>query len=247
MTEQKQEYALAASQPLELSERRNVMEVWPFIKEIATPLARSSNKSVDKMMAILLKGYELGLSFTASDELIDTVQGKTSLTPRGAMALMHNSPLVKSIKVNRLTSDKGEFVGYECTIERTNGFTFTAGFTLEQAKKAGLMKEGSAWMGYAENMCRWRAVGFAAVGAVPDITCGLIAFLKQPEQMGLAIDDGGNVIDAASVTVIDPLMAEIERLCNLYGADAVMGANNGTIPQSMDECEHVENILIGGA
>ena len=106
MTETKPEYQLAVSQ-----ERAITPQVWSMIKDgIAPTLARAHTMSTEKMAATLLKGYELGLSFTASLELVQVVQGKTSLSPRGALALMQNSPLIKSVKLNRLVDGKGVFV-----------------------------------------------------------------------------------------------------------------------------------------
>jgi hypothetical protein len=209
---------------------------------IAPTLARAHAMSTDKMAATLLKGYELGLSFTASLELVQVVQGKTSLSPRGALALMQTSPVIKSVDVKRLSDNKG-FIGYECVIKRVNGFEFTARWTMEQAAKAGLIKAGGGWESYPENMCMWRAVGFAADAAASDVTCGLTAFLKMPEQMGLAIDDGGNVVDAASVTVVNPLAEEIGRLVNDYGAEAVMSVNNNSIPTTLEQCAEIDDIL----
>lgn len=239
MSETKPEYSIMKQEGRELTP-----QVWTMIKDgIAPTLARAHMMSVDKMASTLLKGYELGLSFTASLELVQVVQGKTSLSPRGALALMHTSPVIKTVKITRLASDKGAFVGFECTIERANGFSFTARWTMEQAAKAGLIKPGGGWESYPENMCQWRSVGFAADVAASDVTCGLVAFLKMPEQFGLAIDDGGNVVDAASVTIINPLAAEIERLVNLYGAEAVMLVNGDSIPTTLEQCAVIDKVL----
>lgn len=238
MSENKPEYQITVSNNRELTPA-----VWGMIKDdIAPTLARAHAMSTDKMAATLLKGYELGLSFTASLELVQVVQGKTSLSPRGALALMQTSPLIKSVDIKRLADNKG-FIGYECTITRTNGFIFTARWTMEQAAKAGLIKAGGGWESYPENMCMWRAIGFAADVAASDVTCGLTAFLKMPEQMGFAIDDGGNVVDAASVTVINLLAEEIERLVNTYGAEAVMLVNGDNIPTSLEQCAVIDKVL----
>jgi hypothetical protein len=225
------------------------MVVDMLFTKIAPVMGRAHGLSVDKTSAILLKGYELGLSITASLELVQTVQGKTSLSPRGALALIQNSPAIKEVKLTRLVDAKGAFTGYECYIERTSGFNFTARWTMEQAAKAGLVKDGSGWASYPENMCMYRAIGFAADVAASDVTCGLTAFLKMPEQYDLGIDDGGNVIDAKSVTVINPgvnVPAEVERLCNEYGLEAVMIASEGVIPVTSEDCQRLESMLKEG-
>jgi hypothetical protein len=221
-------------------------EQWNTITSIAGVIGRANNMSADKMANILLQGHYLGLTIPASIELIQSFAGKTSLAPRGALALVHNSPVIKRVDIKRLTDEKGAFVGYSCTIERQNGFSYTARWTMDDAKRAGLVKPDSGWVKYPENMCLYRAVGFACDVAASDVTCGLTAFLKQPEAYGLGIDDGGNVeiIQGTARTVtpapVDPLPAEIERLCNQYGADAVLEVNNGNIPATLDECGVVE-------
>jgi len=242
--EDKQTYELATTAP---QERPITPAIWNMIsKEVAPVLGRAHMMSADKMSSVLLKGYELGLSMTASIELVQNVQGKTSLAPRGALALVQNSPLIKDVKINRL-DDKGKFIGYECKIERMNGFAYTARWTMEQARAAGLVKADSGWEKYPENMCMWRAVGFACDVAASDITCGLTAFLKMPEQYNIGIDDGGNIVDAVVTPAAprpDPVVTEVERLCNVYGAEAVLLANNGQIPASLEECLAAEKSLL---
>jgi len=184
--------------------------------------------SVSQAQAIMLKGHELGLSITASFELVQVIDGKPALSPRGAMAILHNSPMQKTIRTTRL-EDKGKFIGYECFMERTNGFSHTSKFTMEMAVKAGLVKPNSGWMKYEENMCLWRAVGFAADVVFPDVTAGMTTLMKAPEMYGVALSENGDVIDAVSTNVpsfVDPL----QELVNQYGAEAVMKANDGAIP-----------------
>jgi nitrogenase subunit NifH len=106
-----------------------------------------------------------------------------------------------------------------------------------------LIKPGGGWESYPENMCMWRAVGFAADIAASDVTCGLTAFLKMPEQMGIAIDNQGDVIDAGYVQPVPDVNAEIIRLSNDFGAMAVMAANGNQIPSTLAECAKIEAVL----
>jgi hypothetical protein len=50
--------------------------------------------------------------------------------------------------------------------------------------------------------------------------------------------NSGNFVDGRVVT--DPLPAEIERLLNDYGPDAVMAACGGILPDSMAKCAEIE-------
>lgn len=207
--------------------------IWRMITEIAPAMYQShlfGVTSVAQAQAIMLKGHELGLSITASFELVQVIQGKPALSPRGAMALLLSSVFVKNIEINKLTDPKGLFLGYECTMTRVTGFTYTSKFTVDMAKNAGLVKPDSGWAKYPENMCLWRAVGFAADVVFPDVTAGMTTLMKAPEMYGVALTESGDVIDAVASNVpsVDPL----QDLINQYGAEAIMAANGGAIPSN---------------
>jgi hypothetical protein len=240
--EQKPEYQLATQTAAPIMPLPSEGQ-WAMIERVAQVIGPANNMSPAKMANIILWGTHLGLTIPASIELIQNISGKTSLAPRGAWALVQNSPVVAETKLTRLTDAKGAFVGYECYIRRDNGFEFTGRWTLDDAKRAGLLKADSGWEKYPENMCMYRAIGFACDVAASDVTCGLTHFLKMPEQYGLAIDDAGNVVDAVSVVSVDPLPAELDRLMDEYGAEAIMAASGGILPDSMDKCAEIEDTI----
>ena len=205
--------------------------IWRMIETMAPVLHKAhlfSVTSPEQAAAIMLKGYECGFSMTAAFDFIQVISGKPSVSPRGCMALLFGSPLIKNIEIHRLVGDsKMTFAGYECTMERSNGFKYTAKFTMADAQQAGLVKKDSGWEKYPENMCLWRAVGFAADVVAPDVTAGMTTLMKAPEMYGVSLTEGGDVIDVPSTTVtLDPL----QELINQYGAEAIMQANNGAIP-----------------
>lgn len=230
---------------------------WQMINEIA-PVMHASRlfgvSSPAAAAAIMLKGFELNLPLTASFDLIHIIDGKPGLSPRGALAILHQSPEIARVVVNRMTDAKGVFTGYECTIERRNGFTYTGRFGISDAQKAGLIKDKSGWANYPENMCLWRAVGFAADVAAPDIIGGM----KTADQYGAAITAQGDVIEgqwgdapdnpgyiptdgpdesAAAAQLAQALVGE-------YGAEAVLKANGGQIPVTFEEADAVRYALI---
>jgi hypothetical protein len=216
--------------------------IWRMIGELAPVMYRArlfGVTSPDQAAAIMLKGYELGLSTTASFEFVQVIQGKPALSPRGAMALLLSNPLVEGVTMTRL-EDKGKFIGYECAMTRKGGFTFTGRFTLEDAQRAGLMKPDSGWAKYPENMCLWRAVGFAADVVFPDVTAGMTTLMKAPEMYGVALTEGGDVIDAtpANVPSVDPLQALIDE----FGAERIMKVCGG-IPATPQAVEDARKLL----
>ena len=229
--------------------------LWQMISEMAPVMYKSrlfGVSSVEAATAIMLKGYELGLSITASFELVQVVQGKPGLSPRGAMALLHNSPKIKKIVVTRMTNGGGQYYGHKCYMQRDNGFEYEVQFGLNDAQRAGIIKPGSAWENYPENMCLWRAVGFCADVVAPDITAGMTSIMKMPEQFGVALSSEGDIIDAApqpetSLTPA-PVMNVVISLTDLvdkYGAEAVLVANEGRIPGTDDELAAVAKKLAG--
>lgn len=238
------------------TQRELTPQTWQMLKDLAPVMHQSrlfGVSSPDQAAAIMLKGYELGLSITASFELVQVIQGRPALSPRGAMALLHNNPEIEQIKVTRLTDNKGAFLGYDCYMKRRNGFEYTARWTMDDARKAGLIKPDSGWEKYPENMCMWRAIGFCADVVAPDITAGMTGLMKMPEQYGVALDAQGDVID---VTPSDPItVAEskapaevtftLEELCDTFGAEAILAVNEGKIPQTDDEVQAVAKKLVG--
>ena len=177
-----------------MSTREMSMGVWHMINTVANDVYRSRLfplSSPQQAAAIMLKGYEIGLGLMASFEFVQVVKGHVGLSPKGALALLHNSPRITKIKLTRLTDEKNKFIGYECTMARDNGFSHTEQWTLEDAKTAGLFKPDSNWEKYPENMCKWRAIGFCADIVAPDVTAGMVDFMIRPEQFGVRIDDEG--------------------------------------------------------
>lgn len=244
MTEESR--ALIVRQPLTPS-------TWQMISEIAPVIYKSRMFGVsswEAAAATMLKGYDLGLSMTASFEFIKVVEGKPELIPRGALALLHDSPEIKEIKIERLVDGKGGFLGYQCCMIRQNGFGYTAKWTMEDAKRAGLTKPRSAWETYPENMCLWRAVGFAADVVAPDVCAGGTNLMKMPEKYGVGLSEQGDVIEGSWISVsaepespATPPAPDLSAIVDRFGPEAVMAANNGMIPASDAEVAAVAAVL----
>lgn len=221
--------------------------MWDMINDMA-PVMHASRlfgvASKEQAAAIMLKGFEIGLSITASFEFVQVIEGKPTLSPRGALALLHNSPEIERIETRRL-EDKGAFTGYSCYMRRRNGFEFTSRFTLDDAKRAGLIKPNSAWDKYPENMCLWRSIGFCADMVAPDIVAGMTALMKMPEQFNVGLSEGGDVIDVTPTPVTEQLtqaqaqaprsVITLDDLLNQWSAEQILVANEGRIPGTEEE------------
>jgi hypothetical protein len=217
--------------------------IWRMISEMAPVLAKSRMLGVirtEEAAAIMLKGFEMGLSMSASFDFIKVILGKTELIPRGALAIIHGSPLIKEITITRLVDDKEKFLGYICTMTRNNGFSYTSKFTMDMARKAGLVKQDSAWEKYEENMCLWRAVGFTADVVAPDVTAGMTTLMKAPEMYGVALTEGGDVIEAVATPSVDPLQELIDK----FGAEKILSVY-GKVPNGTQEINDAWTMLEG--
>lgn len=232
---------------------------WEMINAVAPTMHASRLFGVSSpaaAAAILLKGQELGFQLAASLEFIRTVEGRPTLSPKGMLALLFNAKhVIAEVKINQLTDAKGAHSGHECYIRRVDGFEYTARFTLDDAKRAGLIKPNSNWEKYPERMTLWRAVDFCADVAAPDIIGGM----KTADQYGGAITAEGDVIagqwvdseDGLGVTPGDNGPDEsgdaalaAQALVNEYGAEAVLAANGGAIPTTLEEVDALRYALI---
>lgn len=219
-----------------------------MIREVAPTmhLARCFGvASEHQAAAIMLKGYELGLSLSGSFEYIHIIEGKPALSPRGALAIIMASPLCGGVKI---TEEPGK-----CTVwmkRADNGFEHIVIWTMDDARKAGVVKPGSGWEKYEPNMLRWRTVGFCADVVFGDLTGGM----KRTDELGADITPEGDTIEGswravastpaptdqpptpAPATVSAPTRKiTLDDLLAQYGAEGIIAANEGRIPGTDEE------------
>jgi len=194
--------------------------------------------SPEAAAAIMLKGFELGLGLTASFEFITVIQGRPALIPRGALALVLNSGELVEFEAPIERGPKGEPLACTCRMKRRNGLEYTVRYTMDDAARAGLVKPGSGWTTYPENMLRWRAVGYCMDVLFPDITGGM----KRADEFGATVDEEGNIVEGtwapAAPAQPDPPAAPtvtLDDLLSHYSPEEIMEANDGRIPGTNDE------------
>jgi len=173
---------------------------WEMITSVAPAMHASELfgvKTPAQAMAIMLKGYELGLSLSASFEFIHVVEGKPGLNPRGALALINGNPELAGLKIEDLSDADGHPSSCRVWMKRRNGFEYTVEFSIADAKRAGLVKDRSGWAKYPANMLRWRAVGFCADVVFPDVLGGM----KRTDELGGDLTPEGDTIEGSWETV----------------------------------------------
>lgn len=231
------ETSLAIRQPL-------TPDTWKMIEAIA-PAMHASHlfgvNSKDQAAAIMLKGFELGLPLAASFEFIVVIQGKPTLIPRGALALLHQSGQLESMRITEELDS--------CTVymKRRGGFEYEVTYTIADATKAGLVKPGSAWEMYPSNMLRWRAIGFCADVVAPDILGGM----KRADELGAVVNAAGDVVEGqweikdkpAAPVMPPPVAPTLQDLLEKYSAEAIVVACEGKLPATDEEVARAAEVL----
>lgn len=117
-------------------------------------------------------GYQVGLTPEQSMQCIAVINGKPAMWGDDMLALCMShrdfddiieTPIVKSDAV----------IGYNCTVKRKGKADKESIFTLDMAKKAGLLAKGGVWSQYPERMLKLRARGFCLRDAFPDALKGI--------------------------------------------------------------------------
>jgi hypothetical protein len=240
-------------------------DTWKMIAEIAPTMAQSrlfGVASPEQAAAVMLKGFELGLSLTASFEFIHLIDGKPGLSPRGALALIQQDANFGGLEVKDITDANGQPYACRVTMTRKNGFSYTVEFNMEDAKRADLVKKAGGWEKYPANMLRWRAIGYAADVVFPDVLGGM----KRVDELGGAITGKGDfVVEVTPEPTYDKerdgFFKEVEvptemipaygfdvgRLVEVASQDEILAANGGQFPLTPEQVNAtVHNLVMSG-
>ncbi|HFC08431.1 MAG TPA: hypothetical protein ENJ54_01050 [Chloroflexi bacterium] len=252
-----------------LAQRRTLTpNIWQMVREIAPVMHKSrlfGVMSQEQAVAIMLKGWELGLSLTASFEFIAVIKGRPTLTPQGALALAIQSGELEAFEVQDIEKD-GQPWACKVSGKRHNGMAYTLTYTMDDARRAGLVKPDSAWETYPANMLRWRAIGFWLDVVMPDIIGGM----KRADEFGAVVDANGDVVDGTWTEAATaqpqpkpqtqnetaPALPEagesltLNDLLARYEPSKVMEAlrvvTGGRMPSSEEEVKRIAERLAGG-
>ena len=220
-----------------------------MISKIAWESGAFGSASEAQAAMVMLKAYELGFPMTAANEFLEVIDNRAQLKPLGAMAIMRAHPeVIRSVSVEDLTDEKGNYIGARCTIERNEAgraIPYIKEFTLQDARTAGLIKEKGNWEKYPKQMCQWRAVGFCADLACPDLLSGMTGLMKRAEMMEDPNDImyGEPVIEAVPAQEPEKGMP-LSELISRHSIEDVMEINAGAMPKTDAECYELHEKLI---
>lgn len=110
----------------------------------------------EDIFVAMAMGYQLGFPVEQALQDIAVINGRPSVWGDGLLALALSHPDCESITEEPIY-DKNIIIGYECTVKRKGHKPHTKSFTLENAKKAGLLGKPGPWTQYTERMLQMRA------------------------------------------------------------------------------------------
>lgn len=120
------------------------------------------------IMVAVQWGHEIGLSPLQALQNISVINGRPSVWGDSALALVQGSGLLEDIQ------EYNENGTAYCTVKRRGQSKQTRTFSLDDAKKAGLLNKQGPWKQYTNRMLQMRARGFALRDVFPDVLKGVI-------------------------------------------------------------------------
>lgn len=153
-------------------------ELAPHYMQLASKLASSElipksfrGKPQDLFICWAM-GYQVGLTPEQSQQCIAVINGKAAMWGDDMLALcMSHKDFDDIIETPIVKNDS--VIGYTCTVKRKGRADKESVFTLDMAKKAGLLAKGGVWNQYPERMLKLRARGFCLRDAFPDALKGI--------------------------------------------------------------------------
>lgn len=156
---------------MELSELMAKSEMVPKIYQ---------NKPGNVVVAILA-GHPLGLNPFAACQSFAVINGTPSLFGDALLGIVKGSGLLPSIKES--ISDDGQVA--TCYITRRGEDPVCRTFTMDEAKKAGLLSKPGPWQAYPKRMLQMRARAFALRDVFPDVLRG-VGLAEEQEDVAVA-------------------------------------------------------------
>jgi len=127
----------------------------------------------EKVWVAIEMGAEAGLAVMQSVQNIAVINGKPSIYGDAAIGLVRASGLVAEHSEKPITDKTGNVVGYEVRSKRTDGTSIEHRFTVEDAKRAGLLSKAGPWKDYPSRMLQMRARSWVIRDLYADVLKGL--------------------------------------------------------------------------
>jgi 5'-3' exonuclease len=178
--------ALVAAPPAEWNrqlEPRSMSEAGQLAKWVHESRQFSAYGTPQAVLATVLAGRELGLQAMASLRSIHIVEGKPTLSADLIRALAMQHPDCRYFRCTERVTTPGEERATFVT-KRGDDPEMSLTYTIEEAKAAGLIRNGSGWVKNPADMCVARASAKLARLVYPEATFGL--YLREELEEGRA-------------------------------------------------------------
>lgn len=152
--------------------------LYPHYKMVAKDMSDSSmvpknyiGKPNDIIVAIAM-GYQLGFAIEQALQHIAVINGRPCLWGDGMLALIIGRKDCIDIIEEPILKDNVIY-GYKCTVKRAGKSEHSKSFTLDDAKKGGLLGKQGPWTTSTSRMLQLRARAFALRDRFADVLSGI--------------------------------------------------------------------------
>lgn len=170
-----------------------IESTWRIAKALAASGMFKDVRQAEQAFAKILIGRDLGISPTQAMMSIDLVKGSVQLRGVLLASFIRKHPDY-DYRVKVTTEE-------QCEVEFLRRFDGVwepigeAGFTIDRARKAGLVKDGGAWKAHPQNMLLWRALSNGVKFYMPDLMGGIPVYteaddFREAKHLGAGDGDG---------------------------------------------------------
>lgn len=194
---------------------------------------------VDRIAFGMMYGMEMGYTPLSALRVIAVINGTPSIHSDGALALCQSTGQMEEFTETPMHAEadgagykKGDVIGYECVVvRRGHPKPYSAKFTYDDAKRAGLLDKSGPWKEYRPRMYQMRARSWALRAAFADRLNNLMLTEEAQDMVieGTATETRPQIEHKPAVNVasaLDQFSARREPV----GVTAQKGPNDGHDP-----------------
>lgn len=164
-------------------------------------------KKPEDVFAIVMTGQELGMAPMTALRAIHIIEGKPSLSADAMGALVMKSPACDYLT---LVESTDKVATYRAKRRGSPGET-TMSFTIEEAKRAGLLSKGN-WAKYPAAMLRARCLAAICRAVFPDVCLGIYEETSEELERSTPANSDGQIADSQKThvaAVADALKSQV--------------------------------------
>jgi len=218
---------------------RSLEEAMKFCELMAaSDLVPNSYKGKPGNIAVAIQmGTELGLTPMRALRCIAVINGRASMWGDELLAMVLASPVCEYVDESESTDSKGV-----CKTKRRGCKEQVSIFTLEDAKRAGLLGKAGAWQTNTPRMLKLRARGFGVRDTFADVLAGLVTV---EEALDIPLDKANALPETMTPpTLKEKLKAQVEQTEN-KPADGAGQVTSSTVKTTVEKMQ--EDIATGKA